>query len=50
MHITRHISWPYLIVNFKLLDNTKFKKHPERRCDHGVIVQRKVVEVKLINA
>lgn len=39
MHITRHISWPYLIVNFKLLDNTKFQKHPERSRDHGVVVQ-----------
>lgn len=50
-HLCEHLFLaPYLIVNFKLLDDTKFQKHPERSGDHGVIVQREVVEVKLVDA
>ena len=41
---------PHLIVNFELLDNGKFQKHPERCGDHGVIVQGEVVKVELIDA
>lgn len=41
---------PHLVVNFKLLNNSKFQKHPKRCSDHGVVVQREVIEMKLINA
>lgn len=41
---------PHLVVDFKLLNDTELQKHPEWRSDHGVVVQREVVEVKLIDA
>lgn len=40
----------HLVVNFKLLNHPEFQKHPERRGDHGIVVQGKVVKVKLVNA
>lgn len=44
------VQSPHLVVNFKLLNHPEFQKHPERRGDHGIIVQGKVVKVKLVNA
>lgn len=41
---------PHLIVDFKLLNDPEFQKHPQRRGDHGVVVQGEVVKVKLLDA
>lgn len=41
---------PHLVVDFKLLNDPEFQKHPERRGDHGIIVQGEVVEVELLDA
>lgn len=41
---------PHLVVNFKLLNDPEFQKHPERRGDHGIVVQGEVVKVKLLDA
>lgn len=41
---------PHLVVNFKLLNDPEFQKHPERGGDHGIVVQGEVVEVELLDA
>lgn len=41
---------PHLVVNFKLLNDPEFQEHPERRGDHGIVVQGEVVKVKLLDA
>lgn len=41
---------PHLIINLKFLHNTKLQKHAQGGGNHGIIVQRKVIEVELINS
>lgn len=48
--LLRMVLSPHLVVYFKLLNHPEFQKHPERRGDHGIVVQGKVVKVKLVNA
>lgn len=40
----------HLVVDFKLLNHSELQEHPQRRGDHGIIVQGEVVKVKLLDA
>lgn len=40
----------YLVVDLKLLDHPQLDEHPQSGRDHGVHVQREVVEGELIDA
>lgn len=40
----------YLVVDLKLLDHPQLDEHPQSGRDHGVDVQREIVEGELIDA
>lgn len=42
-------STSYLVVNFKFLYHPQLHEHPKSSCDHGIDVERKVIEMYVID-
>lgn len=49
-YCTQKTSLSHLIVNLEFLHHAQLHKHSQSSCNHGINVQRKVVEGQLINA